>query len=621
MNKKILFIFLVLLILPLSSAAHYIMGFVEDAKDGTSADGHSIILWNPIIGIQENISDIIGPLGNSGTNNKYTIDCELLPSGCNVTNTLSLKVINNGDNYVSQEKNVSVSVLGYDVVENITLNSPPNTTLIYPTDFEKIPYSEVMFNCSIEDLDNNAKEISLYGNWTGAWELNETQEISSGDKFKTFVKSIADGFYKYACKITDSLLISSFSLQNNSFVIDTNIPLIQSISSNVSSLCGKTNTIQINCTAYDETLGIDKVIIQSISPQNEINNYSANKIYDNVYSYEILLDKIGTWNFNCIANDSAGNYNNLFLNDINVYSELPQISVNSNSINLSKANPIETEEIQISAFVENKGCSNAENVVVVFFNGDPEISGEKIGESVINISENDGLVSSISWSTKIGLNNIFVIGDYYNSFDEEDETDNKANNTFSINSWQEIYGNTQVDKVIGGDQVEIKKWFNESYLEGSIFVADSESDISWLSLKPIGRKKDGQKSSEDFLEIDEILGMTFFEDSVSNVFSENQEPKETRDMIIYQKEIKNVPIINSTENSDFITGLLWDSSDDSYNGEFDSEDKEDIVFVTPIIKNSPGKYGIYDYEIRIPSKLREYNKLNIEEVYLYYELN
>ncbi|HOC96862.1 MAG TPA: hypothetical protein PKJ54_01110, partial [Candidatus Pacearchaeota archaeon] len=173
----------------------------------------------------------------------------------------------------------------------------------------------------------------------------------------------------------------------------------------------------------------------------------------------------------------------------------------------------------------------------------------------------------------------------------------------------------------GGDQVEIKKWFNESYLEGSIFVADSESDINWLSLKPIGRKKDGQKSSEDFLEIDEILGMTFFEDSVSNVFSENQEPKETRDMIIYQKEIKNVPIINSTENSDFITGLLWDSSDDSYNGEFDSEDKEDIVFVTPIIKNSPGKYGIYDYEIRIPSKLREYNKLNIEEVYLYYELN
>ena len=59
MNKKILFIFLVLLILPLSSAAHYIVGIVENAKDGTSANGHSIILWNPIIGIQENISDIM----------------------------------------------------------------------------------------------------------------------------------------------------------------------------------------------------------------------------------------------------------------------------------------------------------------------------------------------------------------------------------------------------------------------------------------------------------------------------------------------------------------------------------------------------------------------------------
>ena len=43
---------------------------------------------------------------------------------------LSLKVINNGDNYISGEKNVTVSGFGYDVVENITLNSPPNITYI-----------------------------------------------------------------------------------------------------------------------------------------------------------------------------------------------------------------------------------------------------------------------------------------------------------------------------------------------------------------------------------------------------------------------------------------------------------------------------------------------------------
>ena len=44
------------------------------------------------------------------------------------------------------------------------------------------------------------------------------------------------------------------------------------------------------------------------------------------------------------------------------------------------------------------------------------------------------------------------------------------------------------------------------------------------------------------------------------------------------------------------------------NGEFDFGDKEDIIFVAEINKISEGAYGIYDYEIKIPSKLREYNQ-------------
>ena len=144
MIKKIsLNLAIILFILPLGSAAHYIVGIVENAKDGTSANGQSIVLWNPDIGIQENVSDIIGPAGNSRTNNIYMIDCELLPSGCNVTNTLSLKVINNGDNYISQEKNVSVGGFGYDIVENITLNSPPNITLVNVDDSITSPQNEI----------------------------------------------------------------------------------------------------------------------------------------------------------------------------------------------------------------------------------------------------------------------------------------------------------------------------------------------------------------------------------------------------------------------------------------------------------------------------------------------
>jgi hypothetical protein len=144
MIKKLIFIITtIFLILPFCSAAHYIVGVVENAKDGTEANGNSIILWNPVIGIEDNLSDIIGPAGNSKTNNIYMIDCELLENGCDINNILSLKVINNGNNYISGEKNISVSGAGYDLVENITLNSPPNISYINVDDALDSPQNEI----------------------------------------------------------------------------------------------------------------------------------------------------------------------------------------------------------------------------------------------------------------------------------------------------------------------------------------------------------------------------------------------------------------------------------------------------------------------------------------------
>jgi hypothetical protein len=143
--KKIFLINIIaiFLTLHLCSAAHYIVGIVENAKDGAEANEHTILLWNPAIGIQDNISDIIGPSGNSQADKIYMIDCELLRAGCNINYTLSLKVINNGDNYVSEERNVNVSGWGYDLADNITLNSPPNITYINVDDELTSPQNEI----------------------------------------------------------------------------------------------------------------------------------------------------------------------------------------------------------------------------------------------------------------------------------------------------------------------------------------------------------------------------------------------------------------------------------------------------------------------------------------------
>ena len=61
-------------------------------------------------------------------------------------------------------------------------------------------------------------------------------------------------------------------------------------------------------------------------------------------------------------------------------------------------------------------------------------------------------------------------------------------------------------------------------------------------------------------------------------------------------------------------------NNNSNNGEFDATDKEDLVFLTQINKNKAGAYGTYDYEMRIPARLREYSATETSSVVFYTEI-
>ncbi len=64
-----------------------------------------------------------------------------------------------------------------------------------------------------------------------------------------------------------------------------------------------------------------------------------------------------------------------------------------------------------------------------------------------------------------------------------------------------------------------------------------------------------------------------------------------------------MPVINSTNTTNFKTGILWDKSDGNteYNG------TQDIIFITEINEQQQGSQGIYDFEIKVPALLRNYN--------------
>ena len=125
-------------------------------------------------------------------------------------------------------------------------------------------------------------------------------------------------------------------------------------------------------------------------------------------------------------------------------------------------------------------------------------------------------------------------------------------------------------------------------------------------MQAIGKNKTGQNVAGDFDDVDALLSMSNFEDSVKNIFtSDGNTPKDTVDFILHQKNVSSVPIVNSTNNTNFVTGILWDTSDDT-NGQYSQADREDLVFVTKVNQDAAGAYGVYDYEIRIPARLREY---------------
>ena len=607
MMKKLGAVLVLVLLVHFGCAAHYISGWTEDALDGEGSDGKSVVMWNPVVGIDDNLTDVVGITGNSEVSGVYMLDCEMLDAGCIVGEILSLKIF--GERYVSWIVNVTISGLGYDVPENLSLNSPPSVDLVFPEESEYVMGS-VDFNCSFFDYDDNIAEVSLWGNWSGDWikEANVTSGLENG--YIIFNEDIVQGNYKWNCFVEDDLEIGSFNPVNNSFFVDTTLPMVSNVGGESLEVCGFGN-VAINCSAYDLDSEVDSVIIQSISPENDLVNYSANLISGDVYGADVLMNSIGDWGLICFANDSAGNVNSSSGDLLDVYSGNAELGIVGNSVKFDVNPSVEGEIVNISVNVSNSGCVDSGNFAVGFYDG--VLSFEN---KTVSVGAGNFLNVSVLWATKIGLSEIFVYVDLDEEISEDNESNNVANNSIYLKAWQGIYGNLSLDKILGGGIMNISLWVGEESFVGNIFVADSESDVDWNNLQAIGRTKSGEVSSGDFGEIDYLLGMDSYNDSIDELFGVSG----LDNFSVFQREIENVAYVNSSVNGNFVTGILWDMSD-SGNAEYDSGEGEDIVFVAKVNRGKIGSYGICDYEILVPSKLRGYDSGDEEKVYLYYDLN
>ncbi|MBN1793057.1 DUF2341 domain-containing protein [Candidatus Woesearchaeota archaeon] len=314
------------------------------------------------------------------------------------------------------------------------------------------------------------------------------------------------------------------------------------------------------------------------------------------------------WSVNC-----TDYYNNTGSSDIrSIYIKPPDLYILELKVNNSYPN--EGDNITIQATIPNIGGSDAQNVVIQFWLGDPDAGGTQInGNFTANITDGGGSQPSVTFNTSHVIDGpgpftFYAVVDpptaTNGSILELNESNNKANVTAHAPGYQYYYGNVTTSIYLANDQNQsLYYYINITKLIGNIFAASDTSQISFDQLQALGRNSTNQSAAFDFSEVDAALNMTGFNDSINKAYTGGTNiPLQTQTITVFNKTINNIPVVNSTNTTDFVTGILWDASDGGteYNG------TQDILFINPINQKKTGKYGVYDYEIKVPVTLENF---------------
>jgi len=400
--------------------------------------------------------------------------------------------------------------------------------------------------------------------------------------------------------------------------VDTVRPNID-LSAPASGMGINSTSVQFNFTATDNMAPYTMCNLTISNGMNQTNINATDSALQNITKSGFVS---GTyyWNVTCI--DLAGNVNTSATWSFTITA--PDLVITSGNISFNNTSPEEGQNITIYANVYNPGGTPANNLTIQFWKGDPDSGGTQInGNITITLLNNgDNITLNVTYTASIGYNNIFVVVDpptaTNGSISEEDESNNKANNTFTVGLYQVYAGNTTelIDLQKQSINISLYTWSVTNASGSNIFVTDLEASPDFNNLQAIGRNTTNATITDDFTDIDTAIGTTNYADSVNNTFTSSGSPKLTKTFTVFTRTINDVPIINSTSVSSFVTGILWDMSDgnNEYNG------TQDLVFSTEINKSQiGGNGGIYDFEIKVPALLRNYEAAGTS-IAFYYEL-
>lgn len=385
-------------------------------------------------------------------------------------------------------------------------------------------------------------------------------------------------------------------------------------------------TSKINATVKNNSLFKISEVVHCIGnftgnySKDGIEGYSALEEQEGYYTSSFNSSKFafGNYTIYVIANTTHGS-KNITKAYVTIDNRFIDIYLTDENITFSDDSPPENDTVTVYVNVSNIGNKDAKNVKVEFFKGNYSDSA-LLDTAMINISAGDYRTLNTSFNTEIGINKVYIIADPDHNITESDEDNNLAVNNVTVSAWQYIIGNVSGSLVLGDSSgYDMISWKIKNVEGSNIFVVDSDSSINFDYLEAFSRTTSKDYDPEDFNDADALLNMSGLPDSINKTFLDGQDPKGTAQFTIFGKTISDVPVINSTENYPFITGILWDTSEDT-DSSFDAAEKENIIFVTQAKEPTQGAYGTYSFEIKIPAMLRSYKGSDSRSVSIYTEL-
>ena len=426
------------------------------------------------------------------------------------------------------------------------------------------------------------------------------------------MKTYADGYYHSEMVVNESSNIGDWNVTveaNNTYgarsensstleVLEKKPPKWRNISQQKKDIdTGSSNVLKAegfdNFLLENATLSTNETGVW----ENKTSNYSSPKNLGTsglwsetsfIWSNSSLNNTLVSWRI--WYSDSQGQYTSTDTRSFSINGK----DMNVTDLYLNTSNPVQGNTVKLTANITNTGSGKVSsedlNLTVEEYNGSWILIDTE--RKLRDISEGSSITANFTWTVGPGPYRFKVEADQDDTLNELNETNNQERLYKNISSYTVVYGGNSAEIILGGSDSRFVSW-KADHRNMSLFLKDKDLKLSTPDLSPLN-------STGDLGEADQALNLTGHHDSISKLYDENsdQQPDNTRCWTVASEELCDIPVINSTESSDFKTGLLYNAENGN---EYDGS--QEVVLVTPVNNSATGSFGVYDYEVKIPFAL------------------